>query len=224
MRLRLLPVLLFMSFPCAASVSVTVTLASDYLFNGVSQTDENPALQASLDWAGDNGVYAGVWASNVDFGEGTDVEFDGYIGYFTALTEKVNLDVGIAQYSYHGQSNSENFNYPEAWIKFNSGNTHLNYWYSWDYFGTGAGHSIIMLSHTIPVNERWSVDLGLDRSFSHDEAQWAWEPGETHYTHAKVSGTYSIRHWLLTLGYEWTDLETFGDSTLVFTIQRTFNF
>lgn len=228
MNCRLFPLLfLLVSFTPVfgfSAVSSTVTLASDYLFNGVSQTDEKPALQASFDWAGESGVYSGVWASNVDFGEGTEVELDGYLGYSSAVTESVNIDVGVAQYTYHGESFSSDYNYPEVWIKFNRGNANLNYWYSWDYFGTGAGHSIIMLSHHFPVNDKWFVEVGVDRSFSHDKEKWRWEEGDSHYTHAKVSGTYSLKHWLITLGYEWTDLERYGDSTLVFSVQRTFNF
>ena len=59
--------LLITSTSALAAISSTVNIASDYTFNGVSQTQENPALQASLDYANDNGFYAGAWASNVDF-------------------------------------------------------------------------------------------------------------------------------------------------------------
>ena len=45
-----------------ADLSATVTAASDYTFNGVSQTDTGPALQASLDYAMSDGWYAGTWA------------------------------------------------------------------------------------------------------------------------------------------------------------------
>ena len=41
--------LLALSATAAADVSSTVNLASDYTFNGVSQTGNDPAVQASLD-------------------------------------------------------------------------------------------------------------------------------------------------------------------------------
>ena len=42
-----------LSTTAAANWSTTITAASDYTFNGVSQTDNDPALQASLDYAYD---------------------------------------------------------------------------------------------------------------------------------------------------------------------------
>ena len=52
-----------------AEVSSTITVASDYDFRGITQTARDPALQASLDWAAESGLYVGAWASNVDFGD-----------------------------------------------------------------------------------------------------------------------------------------------------------
>ncbi|MCF2907098.1 MULTISPECIES: TorF family putative porin [Pseudoalteromonas] len=206
-----------------AATSSTITLVSDYLFNGVSQTDEDPAIQASLDWAGDSGLYAGFWGSQVDFGEGTDIEADGYIGYYTAIDDTVNVDIGIAQYTYHGGDNSSDYNYPEAYVKFNVGNTNLNFWHTWDYFGTDAGHSIVMLTHAIPINDNLSFEVGIDHSISHDKDKWKWEDDDS-YTHWRATVNYSINDWALSLGYEDTTLDTMGDSTVLVTLARTFNF
>jgi len=52
----------------AQDVSANVALTSDYVFRGVSQTQEDPAISAGVDLTR-NGFYAGGWASNVDFGE-----------------------------------------------------------------------------------------------------------------------------------------------------------
>jgi uncharacterized protein (TIGR02001 family) len=54
-----------------AELSITAGIFSDYVANGVTQTEGDPALQLSLDWANSDNLYAGAWASNVDFGEGT---------------------------------------------------------------------------------------------------------------------------------------------------------
>ena len=121
-----------------AGLSSTVNLTSDYTFNGVSQTDNGPALQASLDYGFDSGWYVGSWASNVDFGDGDDtwLEWDFYAGKYFELTDRVSLDVGIAYYTYHGDSFSDDYKYPEAYTKFgyasSLGQTELNFWYSWD--------------------------------------------------------------------------------------------
>ncbi|WP_286936580.1 TorF family putative porin, partial [Pseudoalteromonas sp. UBA6540] len=128
-----------LSTTVSANWSTTITAASDYTFNGVTQTDSDPAIQASLDYAFDSGIYAGAWASNVDFGDDTDFELDAYLGKYVQLTDTVSADYGIAYYTYQG--NNSDGNYAEAYTKFGYaseyGQTELNFWYSWDYFGTG---------------------------------------------------------------------------------------
>ena len=106
--------LLAVSANTTAAVSSTVKLASDYTFNGVSQTTNDPALQASLDYAAGSGFYAGTWASNVDFGTGddTNIEWDIYAGQYFQLNDNVALDTGIAYYTYHGDESSDSYNLP----------------------------------------------------------------------------------------------------------------
>ena len=85
--------------------SWNAALTSDYVFRGVSQSDEEPALQLGADLAFDNGFYVGAWGSNVDFGEGSpDIELDTYIGWNTDLADTVNLDVMLTRYNYIGES------------------------------------------------------------------------------------------------------------------------
>ena len=57
----------------APTVSANVAVTSDYVFRGVSQTQENPALSAGVDLT-KSGFSAGAWASNVDFGDDTDAD------------------------------------------------------------------------------------------------------------------------------------------------------
>lgn len=59
-----------------------VTVTSNYVFRGVTFSDDGPAVQPYVE-VEVNGFYAGLWGSNVDFGPGgTDnFEVDYYIGY-----------------------------------------------------------------------------------------------------------------------------------------------
>jgi len=63
--------------------SATITGVTDYRDRGVTNSDESPALQGSIDWEHDSGFYAGVWASRVDFNDGGEAKFelDTYAGY-----------------------------------------------------------------------------------------------------------------------------------------------
>lgn len=87
-------------------VSMTATLASDYIWRGQSQTAGEAAIQGSLDVAHESGVYAGVWASNVDDAafpgntSGADIEVDYYIGYGYGFTDDISVDLQLAKYTY----------------------------------------------------------------------------------------------------------------------------
>lgn len=77
-------------------LSGNVGVTSDYIWRGVTQTDNGPAVSAGVDYELGNGAYVGAWASNIDGG----VEFDLYGGYSAALTKDVTYDVGYIFYGY----------------------------------------------------------------------------------------------------------------------------
>lgn len=84
-----------------AGASANVGVTSDYIWRGVTQTDEGPAVQAGLDYEAENGLYAGTWASNVDFpGTYKGAEVDVYAGYKKDLKGELNFDVGAIRYMY----------------------------------------------------------------------------------------------------------------------------
>lgn len=57
--------------------SANIALTTNYLFRGVSQTNDGPAVQGGFDYEFTPvGLYAGVWASNVDSGSGRSVFVD----------------------------------------------------------------------------------------------------------------------------------------------------
>ena len=93
--------------PFGLSVTGTAALTSDYRFRGVTQTFNDPAVQAGFVLSHASGAYAGVWGSNVDFGGTAHIELDPYIGYATTLDSFANkpvLDVGLWYYAYPSQS------------------------------------------------------------------------------------------------------------------------
>ncbi|WP_339805285.1 TorF family putative porin [uncultured Marinobacter sp.] len=83
----------------SAEVSAELSVVSNYLFRGVTQTNGATAVQGGLEYGNPSGFYAGVWASNVDFGDGTSVEFDPYLG-FSGEAGGIGYDIGYAYYGY----------------------------------------------------------------------------------------------------------------------------
>ena len=84
------------------SWSVTGTGTSDYVFRGVSQTDNDPTVQGSID-AAYGMFYAGIWASGLDFGDDADIEVDYYAG-ITPTWGPLSFDLGFIYYDYPGYS------------------------------------------------------------------------------------------------------------------------
>ncbi|HIF10783.1 MAG TPA: hypothetical protein EYQ81_13755, partial [Sneathiellales bacterium] len=70
----------------AHSFSATVTGTNDYVFRGITQTQEEFAIQGSMDYSHSSGVYVGAWASNIDFSSpGASSELDIYGGFSNSI-------------------------------------------------------------------------------------------------------------------------------------------
>ena len=48
-------------------ISGNIALTSDYRFRGISQSNEDPAVQGGFDVSFEPGFYLGTWASSIDF-------------------------------------------------------------------------------------------------------------------------------------------------------------
>lgn len=78
-----------------------IALTTDYRYRGISQSDEGPAVQGGFDLGHESGLYAGVWASSVEFGAtGNSIEMDYYAGFAGKIVDKVSFDVGYIYYDY----------------------------------------------------------------------------------------------------------------------------
>lgn len=96
----------------AADYTLTgnVSIASEYIYRGIGQTNRKPAIQGGFDYAHNSGLYLGTWASNISWlsDASTDaakinapMEWDFYGGYkFNA--GPVGMDVGGLYYYYPG--------------------------------------------------------------------------------------------------------------------------
>jgi uncharacterized protein (TIGR02001 family) len=96
----------------ALTVTGGVTLASQYRFRGISLSDEQIALQGTINLNHGSGLYAGVWASNLNgFGElggsNLELELDLYAGYRHQIAEGVTVDAGLLYYAYPGSSGGD---------------------------------------------------------------------------------------------------------------------
>lgn len=93
------------------TVSGSVTLVNDYRFRGVSQSDEEIALQGGLTIAHESGIYIGTWGSNLagwgTFG-GANLELDLIVGFSTTIGN-ADIDTGVTWYTYPGGADNSDF-------------------------------------------------------------------------------------------------------------------
>lgn len=145
------------------NVSANMSLTSNYVWRGMTQTKDSPAIQGGVDLEY-KGLYAGVWGSNVDFGvnDNNSLELDIYGGYAGEIAG-IGFDVGYIQYAYPNKS--DEYNFGEAYVGVSK---------EWDKFALSAKYSFgIETDDTNPedfyeVGASASVlpyDVGFDASY-----------------------------------------------------------
>ena len=93
----------------AYTVTGNVSLVSNYLYRGISQTGGGAALQGGFDAAHASGFYAGLWGSNVSWvgaslsASSASLELDTYAGFKGGFAEDFSYDVGFLRYNYPGK-------------------------------------------------------------------------------------------------------------------------
>jgi len=76
--------------------TANVGMGSNYLWRGVTQSDDQAALSGGLDLSHASGLYAGAWSSSLDGGQ---YELDLYAGY-AAAANGLAYDLGVIHYRY----------------------------------------------------------------------------------------------------------------------------
>ncbi|MGK0298177.1 MAG: hypothetical protein ACI9XC_001795 [Gammaproteobacteria bacterium] len=211
------------------TVSGNVTMASDYLFRGQSQTDNSPAIQGGFDYSHELGLYLGTWASNISFTDDA-AEFDFYGGYAGELDNGLGYDLFAVYYYYPGTTSTDA---GEDYMEFGPS---VSYTFGGDFEPSiGAG---FLWSDNFSFNSGTSFytygdlgltlpnDFGLGFHVGHqsikDEAAW----GTPDWLEYNVSLSKNIMGVDLAVTFSDTDLseaECFGggnicDSTVVLSI------
>lgn len=178
--------------------SLNAALTSDYVWRGVSQSGEDPAIQIGADYA-NSGFYVGTWASNVDFGPGSDaeVELDFYGGYGGELAPGVSFDIGYIHYVYPG-TDGEDLDFGEVYAGLS---------YEAD-SGLGLGAYIYNDFDNENTYIEGTASYGFTDALSGDVSvgNYAFDGGAD-YTAWSVGGTYSFENFDIDLRYWDTDIE-----------------
>lgn len=151
------------------SVEGEITLATDYVFRGVSQTDRKPAFQPGLTVSHASGFYAGLWASNVDFDDpddGIKGELDIFVGWNADLGERLNLDLLLSRYTYPGANDGYEADYNELVTTLTFDDTwFLALGYTNDYARSGEKATYVQVGAEFPLggSEDWTAGFSVGR-------------------------------------------------------------
>jgi len=161
--------------------TANIALTSDYRFRGISQSDTGAAVSGGIDYA-NNGWFAGVWASSVDFQDSATkdapAEVDIYGGYNYAWTDTTEVGLQARYYWYpdSGFSGTAHYDYFElqGHVKHDFGKFQLAGEVDWspDYFfesGTGVN---AFATATVPLLKEWWIFDGGVAASGHVGYQW----------------------------------------------------
>lgn len=104
----------------AAELTANAAITSNYIWRGVTQSNDSAAGQGGIDWGFGPGFYVGTWVSNVDFSgdlglgyeNGTGYEMDVYAG-FAGEAGSLGYDLGVITYQY---PITPEFNFTEVYL------------------------------------------------------------------------------------------------------------
>jgi len=195
-----------------------VTFVSDYIFRGVSMSDEDPAIQGGLTWGHESGFYAGIWGSSGKFDNG-NVEFDYFVGYGTEVNG-VSFDVSVIYYTYPGDGVSGNYWEFMGTVGYDLGlaaiTAGVGYVPSGQTAFDGSDAVYLFSELEVPVPNTpltAAFHLGYE-DFGGGDNKWDWSAGL--YAHI----------WGLDWGVAYHDTDVSGDpaasSRVVFSVSKTF--
>ncbi len=232
--------------------SSNVSLVSDYLYRGISQSGTNPAIQGGFDLAHSSGFYIGMWGSSIswlgDAGMNTagttgvanaGLELDTYTG-FKGSAGDVGYDVGYLRYNYPGtySAGATKADTDEVYgaVSYSIVTAKVSYALG-DLFGVAkaAGSTYLDLSASYAI-----ADTGITLG-AHYGAQTYTGSGadalkaanqDPTYTDYKVSATKDFSGYVVGLAYSgtsnaspfYTNLQSkkLGQGTVVVSLSRTF--
>ena len=171
-------------------VSANMALTSNYVWRGMTQTHESPAIQGGVD-VDYMGVYAGVWASNISWTETVEssLETDLYLGYANEISG-FSYDLGFIAYTYANVMDEMNF-----------GEAYVGLGYDFGILSVGAAYALgVSIGDTedIPDNIEATISVPLPAEITIDAAYGMYDTVGDYYS---VSASRSFGKFDFSLGY-----------------------
>jgi uncharacterized protein (TIGR02001 family) len=233
------------------TLTANVGIYSQYVFRGLAQSNERPALQGGADYSHASGFYAGTWLSNVSWfsdtnaGNSNSLEWDLYGGFRKSWDNGLTADAGYLRYEYPGSYGA----LPVGTVEPHTDEVYAAVGWKWatlkysyafsDLFGVedSEGSDYLDLTITVPLSDKFTIAAHAGRQSFTGASTAAENAGTTN------DALYSYEDYRATLSYAlgggWTTSLTFtttnakdagytvlgkniGDDQAVVAIARTF--
>lgn len=206
-------------------------IASDYMFRSISNSNNGPQVNVDFNWSHDSGIYAGLWASNTDFGgTGNSMELDPYIGIAGDIGDSgFSYDVGYWSYFY--PKSPSDLDYAEIYVtpsySFCNVTISPSFWYADNYFGEDFLDGVSSLAYEVTVSADFQRDISISARVG--EQTFESEFDALNYTYWDIGIGQTWNNFTFDLRWHDTDgVDPFlanpklGDGEMVFSITRSF--
>lgn len=218
------------------STNGSVTFLTDYYSRGYSQTQGNPAVQGFLRVDHNSGLYAQLFASNIQLDIGSSLEWDYYLGYDYFFNDQFKLNIQYLDVNYPGADkaipDADYEEYSVAAIGMGlfkeADELNFSFYYSPEYtFQTGK-----MLryetSYRYPIAENWNAyaQAGYNQFSSKDayDVLWATDQKDSFYDY-KLGANYSYHDFIFDLSYVDSNINhalSNADDAVIFSLTKAF--
>ena len=167
LRWALAPLTALVATASMAQVSGSAAVVSDERVRGVSLSNGQPAAQVDVSYDHDSGLYAGAFASNVQFYQHSPQELQliGYAGYARRIQPGWSVDAGAAYASFSADSD---YNYTELHVGVATDAASARLYFSPNYFGQSIHTLYAELNGSYRLGERFKLigHAGLLQGFA----------------------------------------------------------
>lgn len=234
MRKFLLASFLLVSAPAYADYSSTLTMASNYVWRGLSfstggapdAASGSPVLQGSFDYTHTSGFGLSLFAGNTDtynyssstVEKDTEAEINGTYTY--NLNDDMSLGLHLFWFNYLRNSSNNSVDYGGF---FRWKMLRLDFSYIPDYFGTESSDTYVRLTGTYQLSEKMGLIAHLGSSTFGDKNK----VGYSNYLDHRLGVFYTVAPFTVETAYSDTDRKDLNDQKLndkavTFSLSATF--
>lgn len=176
-------------------ITGNVAMTSNYMWRGVSLSDNLPAVQGGLTYTFlKTGIYLNLWGSNVKFpdinGNSATVEFDTVAGIANEVGEHFSYDISVARYNYPG---ARGVNYNELLTRWAFYILTAELDYSANVFNTHSSGTYYNLGFNYDIPSKYIFNV----------SDVAIKGGVGHFSLPRSAGLSSYNDYLLQIGKTW---------------------